>query len=117
MFRSFSGVDPELIAKDTKYDDVVGKTVLCEDDQFRRVVEITNAQAFPWLAIINERDPESKSGHFVSNLTIAHLRLGEPPPSKEAREAFERLSKKTYYAKAEEMEKRLTKKSRLEIIE
>lgn len=69
-------------------DQVVGKVVLCEDDKFRTVHEICPSMKYPWFYIINEKDPESEAGHFVSLLTITCLLTGEPPPTKDQREAF-----------------------------
>jgi hypothetical protein len=107
--RTISGVEGRHVEKDTRYDDMIGRTLLCEDDVERRVVEITSSIGFPWLCVINENDPDSKLGHFVHLLTVVHKRDMHAPPSKEAREAFTRLAKKMDVAKADPLSKILTR--------
>lgn len=97
----------------------VGKTVRCVDGKDRRVVEIVPSHAKPWLSIINENDPDSKSGYFVHNLSLACQLLGKPLPSEDSMRAFERVTKAMDYNEPgnrherRQMERRLMKKPRI----
>ena len=83
-----SGDDPKK-KFDIQY--FVGKSVVCEDGIARRVDHICNAYGFPGRAIINERDPESRAGWFVSLLSLGCQYVGDPLPTKEQEIAFLRL--------------------------
>src|SRR4051812_21458067 len=89
--------DSSPILATFKCEQAIGKTIICEDEIPRRVVEIIPSHAFPWLSIINENDPDSQSGWFVHNLELAAQCLGEPRPGKEAKEAFIRMCKAMNY--------------------
>lgn len=74
-----------------KITDAIGRTIICEDGIPRRVVEIVPSNRWPWKNIINEKDPDSNAGYFVSTLSLTAQILGEPLPSREAEEAFKRM--------------------------
>lgn len=78
-------------------DEIIGKTVRCADGKYRRVerksngkVDCVHSMRYPWYCIINEEDPGSNAGYFVSNLVITAVILKEPEPSLDAEEAFKR---------------------------
>ena len=74
----------------------VGTTIVCLDGITRRVIEIVNSMRWPWMAIINEQDPESKMGHWVNLLSLSMQILGKGVPDKDAQEAFKRIMMITY---------------------
>jgi hypothetical protein len=78
----------ELLSLDPK--EAIGKTIICEDGIPRRVVEITGSMKYPWKFVINEQDPDSSAGHFVSNLSLSAQILGKPMPTKAQEDAFTR---------------------------
>lgn len=82
-----SGSDPN---KKISIKDAIGKTIICDDGIPRRVVEIVFSNRWPWKAIINENDPESKMGHFVNKLSLTCQLLGKPLPTEAEIKAFEK---------------------------
>lgn len=83
--------DKSIELGDVSCQHAVGKTIICQDGIARRVVEIVPSHAKPWLSIINENDPDSKSGYFVHNLSLACQLQGAPLPTRDAMEAFTRV--------------------------
>lgn len=71
--------------------EAIGRTIICEDGVPRRVVEIVKSLRWPWKMIINERDPESNAGYFVTTLSLCAQLLKAPMPSREQEEAFQRM--------------------------
>lgn len=71
-----------------KITDAIGKTIVCEDDIPRRVVEIVYSHRWPWRAIINEKDPQSKNGHYVNMFSLSSQLLGKGVPDRDAQDAF-----------------------------
>lgn len=71
-----------------KVQSAVGKTIVCYDQIPRRVVEITWAFSFPWFYIINEQDPDSQLGHYVTTYSLTRQVDGYPPASKELDDQF-----------------------------
>ncbi|NBW17367.1 MAG: hypothetical protein EBR82_56245 [Caulobacteraceae bacterium] len=79
---------PEL--QKLKISDAIGKTIVCEDNVPRRVVEIVYSYRWPWRVIINEKDPDSNNGHYCNMLSLSSQLLGKGVPDKEAQDAFSR---------------------------
>lgn len=96
-----------------KCGDAVGKTVRCVDGKDRRVAEIVPSHPYPWLSVINENDPDSKSGYFVHNLSLACQLTGKPLPSREEMEAFERVVKAMDYNEPKNRQERRSMMRRL----
>lgn len=71
--------------------EAVGKNIICEDGIPRRVVEIVKSMKWPWKMIINEQDPESNAGYFVSVLSLCSQLLGQPPPDRAVEDAFQKM--------------------------
>lgn len=71
--------------------EAIGKTILCEDGLWRRCVTLTHSMKWPWKMIINEEDPDSNLGHFVSTLSLCAQILNKPLPDKDAIDAFEKV--------------------------
>lgn len=71
-----------------KLEDAIGKTIVCEDGTPRRVVTVVHSFEFPWRCIINERDPDSKSGYFVNYISLSSQLEGKGVPSQGAQQAF-----------------------------
>lgn len=93
----------------------VGRTVTCLDGKRRRVVEIVPAHSKPWLSLINEGDSDSKGGHFVHNLTLACELMGKAPPTREQREAFERVIGAMDYNEPRNRQERQILQRRIEV--
>jgi hypothetical protein len=70
--------------------EAIGKTIICEDGSSHRVVEIVWSQQYPWMAIINEQDPDSKSGYFVNVYCLMKQLAGHKPASVAEKEAFKK---------------------------
>lgn len=83
--------DRSLDLQKIKCADAIGKDVLCTDGKWRRVEEIVPSHGFPWLSVVNENDPDSKSGYFVHNLVLACIVMGKPLPDKDQQAAFQRV--------------------------
>lgn len=79
---------PEL--QKVRITDALGKSIVCEDGKARRVHEIVYSYRWPWRVIINEKDPESKNGHYVNMLSLSSQLLGKGVPDKDAQDAFSR---------------------------
>lgn len=79
----------ELLTFDPK--EAIDRTIICEDGIPRRVVEIVGSMKYPWKFVINEEDPDSNSGYFVSNLSLVAQLLGKPIPTKEQDDAFAKV--------------------------
>lgn len=73
-----------------KLKDAIGKSIVCEDGLQRRVVEITNSYRYPWRAIINEQDEDSRAGHFVNIFSLCSQIISNYVPTKDEQEAFAR---------------------------
>ena len=67
-----------------------GKTLVCSDGIARKCHEIVNSYRYPWMFIINEKDPDSDNGYWISALSLVNQLDGKPPPSKDIEEHFER---------------------------
>lgn len=89
-----------IVKQQFSYRDCVGRSVKCDDGAVRRVVQICGSNAFPWKAIINERDPDSKMGYFVSLLSLSCQMLGKPLPTKDQEAAFARMISALGYRQA-----------------
>jgi hypothetical protein len=76
------------LLNDVKIELAIGKIIECEDGISRMVHEIVGSYVYPWRVVINEKDPDSKSGYFVNLLSLCHQILGYPAPSREAQESF-----------------------------
>lgn len=61
----------------------IGKRLVCYDRVPRRVEEIVNAFQKPWFYIINEHDPDSNMGHYISAWSLTIQMEGHPPPPKD----------------------------------
>lgn len=90
----------EHVRQQFSYKDCIGRNVKCDDGAIRRVVQICGSNAYPWKAIINERDPDSKMGYFVSLLSLSCQMLGKPLPSKAQEAAFARMIRAFGYTQA-----------------
>lgn len=77
--------------------EAIGKTIICEDGVPRRVVEIVPSHRYPHMCVINEQDPDSQLGYFVHNLSLSCQLLGQPLPSEDAKQAFNRMTKALDY--------------------
>ena len=73
-----------------RYSDAIGHNIVCEDGSTHRVVTICGSHRYPWKAIINEPDPDSSMGHFVSLLSLVAQLHGKPLPTVEQQAAFAR---------------------------
>lgn len=73
-----------------KLTDALGLNILCDDGITRKCHEIVGSNKWPWMAIINEQDPNSKAGYFVHLLSLAAQIIGKPLPDKDTMEAFNR---------------------------
>ena len=71
--------------------EAIGRTIICEDGVPRRVVEIVKSMRWPWKMVVNEKDPESNAGHFVTVLSLCAQLLGKPLPSKDSEIAFQKM--------------------------
>lgn len=91
------GLFDSAICAETSCQEAVGRNVLCEDGKTRRVVTIVPSHAHPHMSIINEADPDSKSGYFVHNLVLACQIRGLPLPDRDAKDAFTRMCKALDY--------------------
>jgi hypothetical protein len=79
------------LLEDVKLELAIGKNIVCDDGITRNCKEIVCSFKYPWKAIINEQDPDSKAGHFVNILALSAQILGKPMPSKDAQEAFTKV--------------------------
>lgn len=75
-----------------------GKTLLCEDGQYRKVGrkkgDVVFSYRWPWKLLINEEsEPDSKGGHFINVLSFSAQILKQPIPSPKAMLAFETMMK------------------------
>jgi hypothetical protein len=83
---------------------------MCEDGVFRPVI---NAVAGPanrnaarnGYIIVNEGDPMNPMGHWVSILSMERAIHGNPPPTKEEREAFKRIAQNVRTVNLKEIHK------------
>ena len=85
-------VDYEYNLKGFALEDVIGRTIVCEDGIPRQVLEIEHSYAYPWRSVINEGDPESNMGYFVNNLSLAYQMHGKQVPTKEQQDAFAKMA-------------------------
>lgn len=76
-------------AADNMMKEAIGRTIICDDGIPRRVVEIAQSMKWPWKVIINEQDPESKSGYFCNTLSLSAQLIGAPLPDADHLKAFE----------------------------
>jgi len=99
----------EIIKRDLPliYENSVGRTFVCDDGIARKVEEIYPSYAHRDRVVINEKDPESKGGHFLHMLSFVCQSEGNPLPDREAMEAASRLWNKTDSARAGQLEDRL----------
>jgi hypothetical protein len=79
--------------------DYLGKFVVCEDDVFRPVYNVSTPvitdKSQYWkkgLLIINEGDPKEPMGHWVTILALECALNGDPQPNKEQRKAWIRVA-------------------------
>lgn len=79
---------PEL--QKIKLNEAIGKTIVCEDNIPRRVVEIVASYRYPWRAIINEQDETANGGHWVNMLSLTSQLIGKGVPDKSAQDSFAR---------------------------
>ena len=85
------GVDLSKISEKVRYSDAIGRAIICEDGIGRRVVTICGSFQYPWKAIINEPDPDSKSGFFVNLLSLTWQLQGKGIPPKEKQVSYEKV--------------------------
>lgn len=78
--------------------DAVGKNIKCYDGSTHICQEITPSYRYPWFYVINEQDPESNAGYFVSvySLTL-QVEHNKPAPERAEddywiREVFSRVT-------------------------
>lgn len=71
--------------------DFLGKTIICDDGIPRKVHQIALSFQFKGRAIINEGDPDSKSGYFVHILSMTRQFYGDPLPTRAEMEAADRV--------------------------
>lgn len=72
-------------------EEAVGKVVVCHDRKERRVFEIVHSHQYPWFAIINEKDPDSNAGHFISYFSLTSQLINKYVPTKDEDENFIKL--------------------------
>ena len=78
----------------------LGKTVVCEDGVTRTIgkdpEDLVTSYRNPLMLIINERDPESKSGHFISVYSLCCQVISGFLPSREAIDAANKSIRNRY---------------------
>lgn len=82
----------------------IGKTLVCFDQIPRKVEEITWPFSFPWFYIINENDPDSQLGHYITAYSLLCQVRGNKPPEKGLDELFIKHSRKVIGLDAETVE-------------
>lgn len=89
MFETDDGITINTF----KISEVIGRVITCDDGVRRKVIQITPSQRFPWQYLVNEvNQDEEKGGSWVHALSLSCQMHGKPLPSREQREAFERMS-------------------------
>lgn len=75
------------------FKEALGRTLIDMDGIPHTVQTIVGSAKYPWRCIINEEDPASKSGYWITNLSLMCQMLGKPLPTKEQEIAFERVAR------------------------
>lgn len=70
------------------FSEAIGRTLTCYDGHVTRCVEIVHSYNFPWFAVINEKDPDSKAGHFITHFSLMNQILNNYVPTKDEDEHF-----------------------------
>ncbi len=72
--------------------DVIGRTIECEDGVKRRVEQISYSHRFADKVLINEvNEDETPGGAWVHVLSLSCQMFGNPMPTKEQKDAFNRM--------------------------
>lgn len=87
MFETDDGIN----IKTFHLRDVVGRIITCDDGVRRKVEQISYSHRYPTRVLVNEvNEDETFGGTWVHALSLSCQMHGDPLPTKEQRDAFDR---------------------------